>query len=196
MRRLGLLTALSVLALAAATPASAKEVTSAQICGASGCVDVDDHATLTALAEGGPNVPPPDRGAPWFRAELAVSAEGEEVHSFPVAVVPSQRLVRGGDRESGFAWAPISAKANESIRSAASSLVPLPASKLTGTGRPEVIVDEVILPRDDPAGGGTPWGWILGGLAAAALVAGLVVVLRRWGGATGPAAPQSGSPRR
>jgi len=169
MTRNRVVASLALLALTAA-PAAAKEISSARICGASGCVEVDDERTMAALFRGGSPVDPPAKGAAWFRANLTVRAEGETVDVFRVSFVPSRGLMGSGNAEGGYMWTSLSDRTVRRLSAATDGLVALPAAELEGTGPVRARVDEVVLPPDDPApSAGPPWGWIIGGLGAAAL---------------------------
>jgi hypothetical protein len=76
------------------------------------------------------------------------------------------------------------ATASEQLR-LTRGLEPRAASALEGTGPPEVRVDEVVLPREEPqadGSGASPLPWIAGGL----VLLGLAGALLRWRGLPWP----------
>jgi hypothetical protein len=188
MRRLTLcLAALSVLAMAG--EASAKEIMSAKVCGASDCRTVKDKGALLAFGEGGPPTDPPDHPIPWYRARLTVDTGGGHSESFWIVLAPAAGLVRGTDQMGGAAWLPVSRDAVRTYRAVTRGLAPFPAGRLTGLESPDppkVRVDEIVLPPQEPqrsSGGGVPaWPFVLGGLALAGCA---VLVLRRRAGPGG-----------
>ena len=167
MKKIGpfLLLAVVVALLALAAPVVAKEVTSARLCGAGGCVEVRDHKTLQAFHEGGTPVEAPAKGSPWYRATLSVSA-GDARDTFDVVVLPSAHLIRSGEKVDGyFLWTPIPGDAARAISRAAGTLEPFPASKLAGArpeGRHKVVVHGVVRPaaRIDEGGDGFSEAWV------------------------------------
>ena len=181
---LTLATALLVVALPAGA-AGAKEMESAQVCGATQCRDVDDHDTLMTLAAGGDAKPPPKNPTGgWYRVKFVISAE-DELHSFTLAAVPSTRHLRYYDEGSGrHSWMDMSEVAADSYRKVAAGIEPKPVSTLRGLDQkpPEAIVDEVVMPPEQPAAqtaGSFPSAWVAGGVAAILLAAGVVLLARR-----------------
>jgi hypothetical protein len=189
MRRAALAIGLALL-LAAASPAAAKEVSSAKVCGANGCHEVKDRSLLAALPEGGPPSPPPNRPSGWYRATLTISAEGAR-DRFSVAIVPASRYIRGrGELGDRYTWMHMSDRTASAYGRIARGLEPFPASKLRGLHqRPAAArVDQVVEPPEDPGrSGGFPWLWTLLGAGGAALVAAAVVAARRRGTRPRPA---------
>jgi hypothetical protein len=155
------------LPLALCPQAAAKEVVSVKVCGISECERLTDRQALLAFQEGGPPTNPPSKASAFYRAELRVRGEGDDVFRFSIAVVPDAGLLRGEDGT----WMPVSNQAVAQFRRVTRGLEPFPAARLGGldSGRVEARVDEVVMPPEDvsrPAPGNAPvWPWILGGLA-------------------------------
>ena len=177
MRRLAICLVLT-LSLAPAGAAVAKEPVKAKVCGSSDCRTVKDRSALMALTEGGGPTDPPARGAGWYEVVMTIAVERERHETFPLAIVPSEGLMRGGDPEAGYSWMPVSARAAREYRRVTRGIAPFPASTLEGTGRVEAQVDEVVLPpraeREAQDGGSSPLPWIAGGVALLVL-AGLAI---------------------
>jgi hypothetical protein len=189
MRRLALCLALTM-SLAPAGAAFAKEPVKAKVCGASDCRETKDRGALMALTEGGPPTTPPSRGAAWYRVTMTIEIDRGRHDTFPMAIVPSEGLMRGGDATGGYTWMPVSEAAAREYRRITRGLEPRAASALEGIGAPKVRVDEVVLPREEPqsdAGGASPLPWIAGGL----VLLGLVGALLRWRGLPWPKPAQS-----
>jgi hypothetical protein len=198
MARLPLI-AIPIVALALASPAAAKEVAAAKVCGASDCREVKDPRLLAWLPSGGdPTDPPKHPSGGWYRVHIEIRGEGA-FDRFTLAAVPGARFLRGYDDTQGrFNWMPMTAGAARVYRRVVRGLEPLPVSSLRGldqkTPRPQVRVDEVVLPPAEPApSGGFPWGWVGAGLGATALGgAGLATWRRRRNrGALGGAGAQA-----
>jgi MYXO-CTERM domain-containing protein len=179
MRRLTICIAL-VLSLAFASDAVAKEVVAAKVCGPSDCVKTRDRDTLTVFMQGGAPTDPPSGKTGWYAVRVIVD-EGGEHHAFPMVVVPSAGLLRGGDDAGGYSWVRLTPDATRRYRKLTRGIAPYPAGKLRGTGPPKVRVDEVVLGPRQPAtsGGASPLPWIGGGVALLAAV--LFLLLRRRG---------------
>ena len=74
--------------------AAAKEVESAQVCGATQCREVDDHdVAMEIISTGNPKAPPGDKAGGWYRVYVVFNAEGER-HRFAMAALPSTRTLR------------------------------------------------------------------------------------------------------
>jgi hypothetical protein len=87
-----------MLCLTVAAPAEAKEVLSANVCGANGCETSRDRALIAGLAEGGDQVDPPKAAAPFFRVRLAIGEEsGKVMDRFWTHFMPKGELIRGSD---------------------------------------------------------------------------------------------------
>src|SRR5215212_2042231 len=124
-----ILPALLVISLLA-TPAAAhaKSLSSATVCGSSGCNDSSHPAALLPIMEGGPPMAGgPTRAHPFYRMR-AVVAEGRASDSINLIVVPHDRLVRGPDE----IWRETSTTAIREITTPARSLRPFSASELPG----------------------------------------------------------------
>jgi RNA polymerase sigma factor (sigma-70 family) len=88
--------ALTVLLLALAAPASAKEIGTVSLCGTGGCADVTDRATHVML-EGGPVTSAPRGGEPYFVVRIGVTDGKEIVHRFDMRWLPKSAVLRGAD---------------------------------------------------------------------------------------------------
>jgi hypothetical protein len=174
----------ALLVLAAVGPAAAKEVEKAQVCGATGCREVNDREQLLALAEGGPPTAPPDRPSPWYRAEVTVRGDGE-LFTFPLAIVPDAELIRGSNDDGTYTWMPVSDGAVQAFRELTRGLEPLPAARLGGLDAPDPAQARVseVFTVDSPeaAGDGSVLPWLAGGIGAIALVAAALLLARRRG---------------
>jgi len=174
MRRVAICLAL-MLSLAPAGAAVAKEPVKAKVCGASDCRTVKDRSALLALSEGGAPTDPPAGGAGWYQVVMTIEVDRGRHETFPLAIVPSQGLMRGGDAEAGYTWMPASSAAAREYRRVTRGLAPLSASTLEGVGRPEARVGP---PPGEPAaegGGSSPLPWI----AAGVVLLGIAVALIR-----------------
>ncbi len=175
------------LPLLPAAQAEAKKVVSAKVCGPSDCRTVKDRDALGALSEGGPPTNPPAEDTGWYEVRMTVEVDRGHHDTFPLAIVPSAGLMRGGDSAEGYTWMPVSNAAVRRFSAVTRGLVPFPASALEGVdgaGHPQVRVDEVVLPPDEaaPAGGASPLPWIAGGVALLAAALALIRHHRRRGG--------------
>jgi hypothetical protein len=189
MRRLALCLVLTM-SLAPAGAAFAKEPVKAKVCGASDCRETKDRGALMALTEGGPPTSPPSQGAAWYQVTMTIATGPDQRDTFPMAILPSEGLMRGGDATGGYTWMPVSEAGAREYRRITRGLEPRAASALEGIGAPKVRVDEVVLPREEPqsdAGGASPLPWIAGGL----VLLGLVGALLRWRGLPWPKPAQS-----
>jgi hypothetical protein len=176
MRRLALCLVLTM-SLAPASAAFAKEPVKAKVCGASDCRETKDRGALMALTEGGPPTSPPSQGAAWYQVTMTIATGPDQRDTFPMAIIPSAGLMRGGDGNEGYTWMPVSSAAAREYRRITRGLEPHAASALEGIGAPKVRVDEVVLPREEPqadGGGVSPLPWIAGGVLLLA-VAGLLI---------------------
>jgi hypothetical protein len=173
----------ALLVLVAAGPATAKEAVKAKVCGASDCREVRDREQLLALMEGGAPTDPPDQPAGWFRAEVTVRGDGENF-TFPVAIVPEARLLRGENEDGTYNWMPVSGAALRAYREMTRGLEPLPAASLRGLDASELQrarVSEVFeVAPSEGAGNGSFPAWLVAGIGAIALLAAaLALVLAR-----------------
>jgi hypothetical protein len=91
MRTPLVLIAIAAVALGPAAAASAKEISAVKVCGADGCHDVTDRATM-AVTDGGPPTAWPDEATPFYRVKISVEGEnGETVPGWSFQWVPSAR---------------------------------------------------------------------------------------------------------
>jgi hypothetical protein len=170
--------------------APAKEISKVSVCGMSGqCTryDESDFKSLMFLAEDAGPTDPPAAAAPWYRVRFTVDMreEGGGYDHWTVAYVPSADSLRVRNEGGGFAWVALSSRTAVVFKRAARSLPAFPKGRLRGLHvKPlQARVDEVVMPaqtaatRDRIGSGTTPWGWIAGGVSAAALVL-LVLVAR------------------
>jgi hypothetical protein len=201
-----LLCCLAALGLLSA-PATAKIITKATVCGASGCKTVTDKAALAGIEDGGPPTTPPKAAAPFYRVTLTV-AEREDgrgpQHTFRNAYVPSLNLLRtdGANPGGSNVWL-TAGNSGEVYERLARGLEPLPAARLgqiESAVLPRAQVVEVFSPASKAAassdGGGFPWTAILlalGGAGVLAVTARLIVARRRSPSAV-PAGSGPGTP--
>jgi len=179
MRRL----AISLVLAFALAPAAAvaKEAVSAKVCGASDCRTVKDRQALMTLMEGGGPTDPPKRGAGWYEVVMTIEVDGDRHETFPLAIVPSEGVMRGGDEEAGYNWMTVTDAGAREYRRVTRGIAPFSPSSLDGLGWPEAKVDKVVPApeRPKPEGGGSlPLPWIAAGLA----LLGLAGALLRWRG--------------
>src|SRR5215217_2016346 len=187
----------------------ATEISSAKVCGAGECMELSDPEAATALAvvrtrrQGGRRVvdfprgtDAPVRGLPWYKSTLTIPAEGGgEVDrvSVSVTVVPSAGLMRVGDG----VWVTLPSESKEAYAKLTAGLTPRPARTLPSVGEdalPVARVDEVVLAPSaaTPASDGSNvWIVALGGGVLAALMAGLLLMIRHRRASTPPAAPEA-----
>lgn len=180
--------ALALGALAIPAAAAAKEISKVSVCGAAGkCTTYDksDHKNLMIFAESRGPTDPPAEAASWYRVKLWMNhpGEGGGLEHWSVAYIPSAQSIRART-DSGYEWLYLNPEGQRAFRQAISGIRGLPASQLEGIDvKPiQAQVDEVFNPAAEaaaaadqapagPADGGTPWGWILAAVAAAAIVA-------------------------
>ena len=175
---------LGLLALILPSFASAKNVRSVTICGASGCHEVMglDRDVLAPLVEGGSPGPPPSHGAPWYRVRATVGGEGGHA-KVSLAIVPRLGLLRGCCSPTGeFNWISLTGEGERAYARLTRALHPLPASSLRGVAGPPAAKPPASAPTADPpsqrSGAGAPsWPWIL--IGASALGLGLGIERRR-----------------
>jgi hypothetical protein len=178
---------------------TAKEISSAKVCGAGECREVSDPEAATALAVGPRprGTDAPERGLPWYKSTLTIPAEdGGEVR-VSVIVVPSAGLMRWED---GVTWVTLPSESKEAYAKLTAGLTPRPARTLPGPGEdaklPVARVDEVVefpsaatpAPASD---GSNVWIVALGGGVLAALMAGVLLRIRHRRASTPSAAPEA-----
>jgi hypothetical protein len=159
--------------LGPAAAASAKEIASVKVCGADGCTDVTDRATM-AITDNGPPTSWPDEATPFYRVKIAVRGEdGETVPGWTFLWVPAAQKVSFEDGT----WANPPSTAIDELEALTRELEPLPASKLVLPAVPEP--KEVVSPAGapPPAGDGGLPAAVRALLAAGAL--GLLALLGR-----------------
>jgi hypothetical protein len=187
MPRLGVLgvTQAVLLALVLATPAAAKEVTSAKACGVSDCRQLSDRQLNALLPTGNtPTGPPSHPTGGWYRITISLRAPAPR-ERFTIAALPRARVVRdynAGTRS--YNWAPMTQATADAYRRVLHGLEPLPMSRLrdfdqrtqaqrSPSGRPELPSTASTSPAD-----AFPWGVVTAALGAAALAG--AVVLSAW----------------
>jgi hypothetical protein len=170
--------------LAAPAVAPAKEISKVSVCGTTGecnTYDKSDFKSLMFLAEDGGPTDPPAAAAPWYRVRFTVDERehGGGYESWTVAYVPSADSLRVRDEGGDFAWVALNPRTAAVLKRAARNLRAFPKARLRGlhVEPPRAQIDEVFTPaartaatRERIDSGTTPWGWILGGGLAAALV--------------------------
>ena len=133
MRTTLALIALAALLGPAASTAAAKEIASVKVCGADGCTDVTDRASM-AITDGGPPTAWPDAKAPFYRVRIAVKAEdGRKVPGWSFQWVPAAQKIRFEDGT----WGNPPSTAMDELERVTRGIEPLPASKL-------VLPDDVV----------------------------------------------------
>jgi MYXO-CTERM domain-containing protein len=189
MRRRIVVGLVMTLPLAIAGDAAAKEPVKAKVCGASDCVEVKDRSLLLVMNEGGPSGPPPRSGAPWYRATVAIAADGHR-ERFELAVVPSGGYIRSRP-DGAFVWMRMPERGQTAWQRVTRGLEPRPAADLRGLETPApgtaaaARVDEVVVvePPTDPASSAysdsPAWPWIVTAAAGLGLLGIVVAGLRR-----------------
>jgi hypothetical protein len=173
---MSLLLALTLVLLALAVPAAeAKGISAVEICGASGCRDVD-RSHFTAVGMTGAPIPPPRVGAGWFRAKVTIRHGGTR-DGFRLAVVPAEAASRGPDGT----WTQMSYRSVRTFRRLAKGIDPFPASALSrGSRRATGAGDRLSgTSTSGPGEGDPPWALIAAGSLVLASVAVGAVARRR-----------------
>jgi hypothetical protein len=184
MRTPLVLLTIAAVALGPAATASAKELAKVKVCGADGCQDVTDQATM-AVTDGGPPTAWPDEKTPFYRVKISVKGEdGQVVPGWTFLWVPAAQKVKFEDGT----WGNPPSTTMDELDKLTRGIDPLPASKLT---MPEPVKPaEIVAPAKAPPaddGGGLPtaiWVFIVAGVLgiAAVLARGAASVLGRRGG--------------
>ncbi len=185
MRRL--LSAVLLLCLAFAAPASAKEVLSVKVCGSNGCETSRDRELIAAMADGGDPVDPPSAASPFFRVRLTIGDDrGEVVERFWTHFVPKGELIRGAEG----VWMPATDAYTSALKKVVNpSMEDYPASrlaKIVAGDRPaptyQAQVSSVVEPSQPPPAaddGGIGVTTIAPIAAGALALAGLVALIVR-----------------
>ena len=160
-----------------APPALAKQITSAKVCGASDCRDVEAHGLLVALPDSGdPTDPPRSPAGGWYRTTMTIEAEGDH-ERFAVDAFPRENLVRVLDDASGsYRWLEMTSDAARAYRKVTFGLEPLPISRLNGFQARPPAAASVPAPR-----GGFPWAWAAAVVSFGAAAAAYAMRRRRRG---------------
>jgi hypothetical protein len=173
--------ALLLACLVAATPAEAKKITAARVCGASECRETTAHGLLMALPDSGdPTDPPKHPVGGWYRTTITIQTEGDGAHeTFAVAAFPSARYVRTLDPGQPVAWMPMTSDAARAYRKMTFRLEPRPLSSLPGfrAGNGPAVAE--------PAPSGDAFPWALVGALAALGAGGIAFLMLRRRPATG-----------
>ena len=178
---------------------TAKEISSAKVCGAGECREVSDPEAATALAVGPRprGTDAPERGLPWYKSTLTIPAEDSGEVRVSVIVVPSAGLMRWED---GVTWVTLPSESKVAYAKLTAGLTPRPARTLPGPGEdaklPAARVDDVVEPPSAatpaPASDGSNvWIVALGGGLLAALMAGVLLRIRHRRASTPSAAPEA-----
>jgi hypothetical protein len=184
MRTPLVLLAIAAVALGPAATASAKEISKVSVCGADGCQDKTDQATM-AITDGGPPTGWPDAKTPFYRVKISVKGEdGQTVPGWTFLWVPAAQKVKFEDGT----WGNPPSTTMDELDKLTRGIDPLPAArlKLPAPAQPaEIVAPAPAPPADD--GHGLPtviWVFIVaGGLGIAAVLArGAASVLGRRGG--------------
>jgi hypothetical protein len=170
-----------VAALALASTAAAKELTTAQACGLDGqCEAMDKDGSMLILSSGGSVSQPPPTTAEYYRVDYVFdSPDGREHHSFSHLFVPSTGLVGMGDEVGGVAWFPVYGQALDTLREATRDLEPFsaPAAWPTSIEDPIFTPGRVVSPAPDSGIDWRPWA-LAAGLVLLALAAGAFLARR------------------
>ena len=143
MRTPLVLLAIAAAALGPAATASAKEISKVTVCGADGCRDVTDQATM-AVTDGGPPTAWPDEKSPFYRVRISVTGEdGETVPGWTFLWVPAAQKIKFEDET----WGNPPSTTIDELTALTRKIEPLPASKLVlpAPAKPA----EVLSPADD-----------------------------------------------
>ena len=186
MRTPLVLLAIAAVALGPAAAASAKEISKVSVCGADGCHDKTDQATM-AVTDGGPPTGWPDTKTAFYRVKISVKGEdGQTVPGWTVLWVPAAQKVKFEDGT----WGNPPSTTMDELGKLTRGIDPLPAArlKLPAPAQPAEVVAPPPAPAA-PAGDGdglptTVWVFIVAGVLGigAVLARGAVSVLGRRGG--------------
>jgi hypothetical protein len=158
MQRTLVLAAFATLALLAAPPAVAKEIKSAQVCGADACATTEDSGDREVLVNGGPPRTPPT-AAPFYTLRVNIDTGGGNTDHFEMTAVPARHALRGSDGT----WLEMPPDMATVVAKLAAGHRAFPASDLIGAAP---------APRPHPAAAGTGSPlWPEGVLIALVLVA-------------------------
>ena len=187
MRTTLVLLAIAAAALGPAATASAKEISKVTVCGADGCQDVTDRATM-AVTDGGPPTAWPDEKSPFYRVKISVTGEdGETVPGWTFLWVPAAQKVKFEDET----WGNPPSTTIDELTALTRRIEPLPASKLVlpAPAKPAEVLspaDAKPAPARDSADGLPTIVWVFlvtGALGLAALLArGAASAIGRRGG--------------
>ena len=180
MNRLLVLAACGAALLVLAAPAAAKELTRAQICGASGCRTITDRDQLRALPTGGETTAAQPPAAGYYTVTFVIEHAAES-DRFTMYYVPASNLLGANSEFAGsLAWFPVYGRATDAIRDAAEGIDAFPAPKRWPS--------EITVPARTPAasiapsdgGAGIAAGTLVVAGSAAALCALAVIAFVAW----------------
>lgn len=173
MRRLLLLTALiATAALAAApSPATAKGVRDAEVCGAAGCREADRDAYFAFLPDARES-DPPTAAAPFVTVTVTMEHDRSETGSFTYDYVPSLGMMRTDDMSTYGEWMTLTHAARVTLDDVIAGTKLKPAVQLGELPPPSATT-----PTPSPAADGTPW-WAIAGAGVAILA--LLALLARY----------------
>jgi hypothetical protein len=165
-------------ALALASTAAAKELSTAQACGpADDCAAVDKDGAMLLLNSGG-SVSQPPPTAEYYRLDFVLAEPGSnDRNAFSHLFVPSKGLVGFGDETGGVAWFPVYGQALDAVRDATRDLEPFsaPAAWPSSIEDPIFTPGRIVSPAPDSGIDWRPWALatalMLLALAAGALFA-------------------------
>src|SRR4051794_18742787 len=131
------LAAAATLFLAPAVTASAKELASIRVCGASGCTSFAGGGGHDApILQSGAIIAAPATGAPFYRVTFRMAVPGSAPADGPrwrVLYVPSKRAIRTGDPRTGQpVWLALLPDQRAAFEKVVRGTEPLPASRLPG----------------------------------------------------------------
>jgi hypothetical protein len=150
-------------ALAAASVASAKNLTVAQACGPDDCAPLDKQHVMPLLGGSGSEPPPT---AAYYRLDFTFSSpDGKVRRSHSHLYVPSRHLVAAGGEIGEVVWFPVTGAALEMLDNATSDLEPFAAR----AAWPTRIADPVFTPSS-PAPAAESRSWPPWFVAAAVIV--------------------------
>ena len=180
MNRLLLLAACGAALLVLAAPAAAKEVTRADICGASGCKAITDRDELRSLPTGGEKTAPAPPTAEYYTVTFSIE-HGDRRDLLTRYYVPGSSLLAANLEFPQLTWFPVSGAAADAIRDAVDGIEPFPAPKRwpSGVETPSRIATASVAPNDGGSGVSARTLALAGTAAALCALAALTLVLAR-----------------
>jgi hypothetical protein len=158
-------------ALLAASGASAKELSAAQLCGDDGCVSLSDRSSVSALLGGGGSAPPPP--AAYFRLDVGFDPpDGGPRYTHSYLYVPSSNLVAAEGPAGDVVWYP--AQSQEMLEQAGRRLQPFAAPAAWPTSFADPLFNPAHPWSVPEAAGSREWPWLAAVVALLVLGAGAV----------------------